>query len=149
MHTEPNPLQSVSRFLATDLVRLDQIDGGKNMATRVKERVKIGYPGLGAKIRNARKMMNPSLSQERLGEIVGRSWMTIHRNEQDERAILYTHLEKIADATNQTMEYFLDTAPASQPVIYNVTLSGMPGESFGEWLEKFAKDAIVSGEPNL
>lgn len=117
------------------------------MATRVKEKVKIGYPGLGAKIRNARKMVNPSLSQERLGEIVGRSWMTIHRHEQDERVILYTDLMKIADATNQTMEYFLDTAPASQPAIYNVTMTGALGETFGQWLDKFAKDAVIAGGP--
>ncbi len=57
----------------------------------INPNIKVGMPGLGERLREART--GAGLSQEKLSELIGISWMTVHRWEHDSRTIRYCHLE--------------------------------------------------------
>ncbi len=73
--------------------------------TRDINRIKVAYPGLGLKIRRLR--LEKTLSQERLAERLGISWMTVHRWERDERGIRYIILLQLAGIFEVSISYLL------------------------------------------
>lgn len=60
----------------------------------INPNIKVGMPGLGERLREART--GAGLSQEKLSELIGISWMTVHRWEHDSRTIRYCHLEAVS-----------------------------------------------------
>lgn len=77
------------------------------MATMQKEKVKVGYPGLGWKMKMARIAVRPYLSQEHMAEKLGVSWMTVHRWEHDQRVLPYETLVGFAAACGVGVDVFL------------------------------------------
>lgn len=75
------------------------------MVERKIEETKVAYPGLGERMRKARHQTG--LSQEAVALRVGCSWMTIHRQETNSRAVKYKQLMKIADVYQVDMDRFL------------------------------------------
>ncbi len=59
----------------------------------INPNMKVGMPGLGKRIREARR--NARLSQEALAEHLGVSWMSVHRWEHDIRPIKYFQLAAV------------------------------------------------------
>jgi len=66
---------------------------------------RIGLPGLGARLRDARKGVR--MSQERVGQAIGVSWMTVHRWEHDQRTIKEDKLEQISELYAKPVRWFL------------------------------------------
>lgn len=66
---------------------------------------RIGLPGLGLKIKEARKAVG--WSQERLAEELGVSWMTVHRWEHELRTVSRDKLGALALATERPLTWFL------------------------------------------
>ena len=60
----------------------------------INQKIKIGMPGLGARLRRARTA--GGFTQEALAERLEVSWMTVHRWEHDLRPIAYGLLRKIS-----------------------------------------------------
>lgn len=66
-------------------------------AENVREKVmpKIWTPGQGERLRAARRPTG--FSQEKVAELVGCSWMTVHRWEMDKRGVDETRFAKVAE----------------------------------------------------
>ena len=78
-------------------IRNDLLNYGENM--------KISIPGLGNRLRRARN--GTGLSQEAVAELIGVSWMTIHRWERSQRAVPAHLLNKLCDLYNKPIRWFL------------------------------------------
>jgi len=66
---------------------------------------RIGLPGLGARLRDARKAAH--MTQEGVARAVGVSWMTVHRWEHEQRTINENKLEQISDLYGKPVRWFL------------------------------------------
>ncbi len=89
------------------------------MATKQPEDVRVGYPGLGIRMKAARSGVRAGgrfMSQERMGEILGVSWMTVHRWEDDERTIKYGLLVRFAEACGLYPSHFILVNPKALEV---------------------------------
>ena len=75
------------------------------IVTSENNKLKIGYPGLGIKIRNHRR--RAKYSQITLAEKLGISWMTVLRWERYDRTIELGMLEKVAVLFNVDLDYML------------------------------------------
>lgn len=61
----------------------------------IDPKMKVGMPGLGARIRDARKAAG--YTQDSLAEYLDVSWMSVHRWERDQRPVSYGHLAKLSE----------------------------------------------------
>ncbi len=66
---------------------------------------RIGFPGLGDRLRRARD--EAALTQEVVAEIIGVSWMTVHRWERGERTVPEIKLKRLCDLYGKTATWFL------------------------------------------
>lgn len=66
---------------------------------------KIGLPGLGARLKDARHGVG--MTQEAVAENIGVSWMTVHRWEHEQRTISEDKLERISKLYGKPMRWFL------------------------------------------
>ena len=69
------------------------------------ESMRISIPGLGSRLRRARN--STGLSQEAVAELMGVSWMTIHRWERSHRAVPEHLLNKLCDLYDKPIRWFL------------------------------------------
>jgi len=67
--------------------------------------MRISMPGLGGRLRRARNATG--LSQEKVAERIGVSWMTVHRWERSHRAISDHLLDKLCELYNKSIRWFL------------------------------------------
>ena len=67
--------------------------------------MKISLPGLGGRLRRARKATG--LSQEGVAGKIGVSWMTVHRWERSQRSISDDLLGQLCDLYNKPLRWFL------------------------------------------
>ena len=67
--------------------------------------MKISIPGLGNRLRRARN--GTGLSQEAVAELIGVSWMTIHRWERSQRAVPDHLLNKLCGLYDKPIRWFL------------------------------------------
>ncbi|PKB73472.1 MAG: hypothetical protein BZY75_01630 [SAR202 cluster bacterium Io17-Chloro-G7] len=74
----------------------------KNDLMRIK---KIGLPGLGPRLKEARNKVG--MTQEAVAETIGVSWMTVHRWEHEQRTISEDKLERLSQLYGKTMRWFL------------------------------------------
>ncbi|MDA0735157.1 MAG: helix-turn-helix transcriptional regulator [Chloroflexi bacterium] len=86
--------------------------------------MRISIPGLGSRLRRARN--ETGLSQEKVAEKIGVSWMTVHRWERSQRAVPDHLLDKVCELYNKPIRWFLtleegDLEQESKPA------SGAPG----------------------
>ena len=82
----------------------------------INPQIKVGMPGLGKRLREARR--NAGLSQEALAEHLGVSWMSVHRWEHDIRPIRYYQLVAVSrrcDADIGVLVPGLQAEPAEPP----------------------------------
>lgn len=66
---------------------------------------RIGLPGLGARLKDARHGVR--LTQEAVAESIGVSWMTVHRWEHEQRTISEDKLERISKLYGKSVRWFL------------------------------------------
>ncbi len=66
---------------------------------------KIGLPGLGARLKDARNRVG--MTQEAVAETIGVSWMTVHRWEHEQRTISEDKLERLSQLYGESMRWFL------------------------------------------
>ncbi len=66
---------------------------------------RIGLPGLGARLKDARHGVG--MTQEAVAETIGVSWMTVHRWEHEQRTISEDKLERISKLYGKSMRWFL------------------------------------------
>ncbi len=66
---------------------------------------RIGLPGLGARLRNARHGVG--LTQEAVAGAIGVSWMTVHRWEHDQRTISEDKLGRLSELYGRPVRWFL------------------------------------------
>ncbi len=64
--------------------------------------IKIAYPGLGKKIKFYRKRLG--YTQGKLGDLLGLSWMTVHRWERDQRGVKLSMLEKVSQVLDTNLK---------------------------------------------
>ena len=67
--------------------------------------MRISIPGLGGRLRRARN--GTGLSQETVAELIGVSWMTVHRWERSQRAVPDQLLKKLSDLYDKPIHWFL------------------------------------------
>ena len=67
--------------------------------------IKIGFPGLGARLKYSKLAVGAS--QEAIAKSVGVSRMTVHRWERGERTISEDHLRHLSRIYGQAIEWFL------------------------------------------
>ena len=67
--------------------------------------MRIGFPGLGDRLRSARDEVR--LSQEAVAEMVGVSWMTVHRWEHGQRTISDEKLARLSEIYGKDVRWFL------------------------------------------
>ncbi len=67
--------------------------------------MRISIPGLGGRLRRARN--GTGLSQEKVAERIGVSWMTVHRWERSQRAIPDHLLDKLCELYDKPIRWFL------------------------------------------
>lgn len=67
--------------------------------------IKIGFPGLGARLKYSRLAVGAS--QEAIAKLVGVSRMTVYRWERGERTISEEHLRHLSRIYGQALEWFL------------------------------------------
>ena len=67
--------------------------------------MRISIPGLGGRLRRARN--GTGLSQEKVAERIGVSWMTVHRWERSQRAVPDRLLNKLCDLYDKPIRWFL------------------------------------------
>ena len=67
--------------------------------------MRISIPGLGGRLRRARN--GTGLSQEKVAERIGVSWMTVHRWERSQRAIPDYLLDKLCELYDKPIRWFL------------------------------------------
>ena len=67
--------------------------------------MRISIPGLGGRLRRARH--ETGLSQEKVAEQIGVSWMTVHRWERSQRAVPDHLLDRVCELYNKPMRWFL------------------------------------------
>ena len=67
--------------------------------------MRIGFPGLGDRLRVARDQAG--LSQEAVAELVGVSWMTVHRWEHGQRTIADEKLTRLGEIYGKSVRWFL------------------------------------------
>ena len=67
--------------------------------------MRISIPGLGGRLRRARN--GTGLSQEKVAERIGVSWMTVHRWERSQRAVPDHLLDKLCDLYDKPIRWFL------------------------------------------
>ena len=82
--------------------------------------MKISIPGLGDRLQRARK--DARISQTRVAEMIGVSWMTVHRWERSQRMILDATLERLCEIYNRPLRWFLtledgDLEPVTGPSV--------------------------------
>ena len=66
---------------------------------------KIGLPGLGGRLRDARN--EAGLTQEAVAESIGVSWMTVHRWEHDQRTISEDKWNSLCQLYGKTLRWIL------------------------------------------
>ena len=67
--------------------------------------MKYSIPGLGGRLQRARK--ETGLSQEKVAERIGVSWMTVHRWERSQRSISEEHLGRVSELYGRPVRWFL------------------------------------------
>ena len=67
--------------------------------------MKYSIPGLGGRLQRARK--ETGLSQEKVADRIGVSWMTVHRWERSLRSISDQHLELVSELYSKPLRWFL------------------------------------------
>ena len=80
--------------------------------------MKISIPGLGGRLQRARK--DARISQTGVAEMIGVSWMTVHRWERSQRMILDATLDRLCEIYNRPLRWFLtleegDLEPVTGP----------------------------------
>lgn len=75
------------------------------MERKVTKPKRIGLPGLGARLKDARHGVR--MTQEAVAETIGVSWMTVHRWEHEQRTISEDKLERISKLYGKSMRWFL------------------------------------------
>ena len=113
---------------------------------------RIGLPGLGARLREARNKVG--MTQEAVARSIGVSWMTVHRWEHDQRTISQDRLQRISLLYGQAVRWFLtvdegDLEPpegrseAARRIYHRV--AGAP-EKYHPMLERVVDDVIAGLE---
>ena len=82
--------------------------------TAIYPQMRIGMPGLGENIRNARK--NAGLTQEELAERLGVSWMSVHRWEHGLRTIRYCQLSALSDFCDVQISALMVPGLIAEPI---------------------------------
>ena len=67
--------------------------------------MRISIPGLGGRLRRARN--GTGLSQEKVAERIGVSWMTVHRWERAQRAVPDHLLDRLCELYDKPIRWFL------------------------------------------
>ena len=67
--------------------------------------MKYSIPGLGGRLRRARNATG--LSQEKVADQIGVSWMTVHRWERSQRSISEEHLGRVSQLYDKPIVWFL------------------------------------------
>ena len=80
--------------------------------TEDNAKMRIGVPGLGMRIRSAR--WGVKLSQEKLAEQIGVSWMTIHGWERSERTPFLGKLADVARVCRVEIEWLFTYVPEEE-----------------------------------
>ena len=70
-----------------------------------EESMRYSIPGLGGRLRRARN--GTGLSQEKVADRIGVSWMTVHRWERSQRAIPEHLLDKVCELYDRPLRWFL------------------------------------------
>lgn len=118
--------------------------------------MRISIPGLGGRLRRARN--ETGLSQEKVAERIGVSWMTVHRWERSQRAVPDHLLDKVCELYNKPIRWFLtleegdleDDGPSGKvseaPAPYGRAGSGSSTDAAGRVYRKIA-DAPANYAP--
>ena len=67
--------------------------------------MRYSTPGLGGRLRRARN--GTGLSQVKVADRIGVSWMTVHRWERSQRMISEEHLNRLCDLYDRPLRWFL------------------------------------------
>ncbi len=67
--------------------------------------MKYSIPGLGARLRRARN--ETGLSQEKVADRIGISWMTVHRWERSQRGVPDDLLARVSELYDKPLRWFL------------------------------------------
>lgn len=73
--------------------------------TEVRPGLKVGWPGMGPRIRTLRR--SAEYTQEKLAEVLEVSWITVHRWEHDLRPIRYDTLFRLLEACHTDVADFM------------------------------------------
>ena len=73
----------------------------------INQKMRLSCPELGPCLRRLRNLTG--LSQEKVAERVGVSWMTIHRQERNQRGVPRWLLEKLADLYEVELDTLIPT----------------------------------------
>ena len=75
------------------------------MKCKLMKPKRIGLPGFGARLKDARHGV--SMTQEAVAETIDVSWMTVHRWEHEQRTISDDKLEQISKLYGKSVRWFL------------------------------------------
>lgn len=67
--------------------------------------MRYGIPGLGGRLRRARNATG--LSQEKVADRIGVSWMTVHRWERSQRSVPDHLLDRLCELYDRSLSWFL------------------------------------------
>ena len=111
--------------------------------------MRISIPGLGGRLRRARN--ETGLSQEKVAEQIGVSWMTVHRWERSQRAVPDHLLDRVCELYNKPIRWFLtleegdleqENGPSGKasgtPAPYGKASGGVSADAAGRVYRKIA-----------
>lgn len=107
--------------------------------------MKYSIPGLGGRLQRARK--ETGLSQEKVAEQIGDSWMTVHRWERSQRSISEEHLGRVSQLYGKPIRWFLtlEDGDLGQESESSAPVSATPaGSSAAERIRRKIADAPAS-----
>ena len=115
--------------------------------------MRISIPGLGGRLRRARN--GTGLSQEKVAERIGVSWMTVHRWERSQRAVPDHLLDKLCDLYDKPIRWFL-TLEEGDLEQENEPVDGLTSDASAAYGRKGGPDAagrfyqkISDAPPNI
>ncbi len=107
--------------------------------------MKHSIPGLGGRLRRARN--TTGLSQEKVADQIGVSWMTVHRWERSQRSISEEHLGRVSQLYDKPIVWFLtlEDGDLGQESESSGPVSATPaGSSAAERIRRRIADAPAS-----
>ena len=101
--------------------------------------MRISIPGLGGRLCRARN--GTGLSQEKVAERIGVSWMTVHRWERSQRAIPDYLLDKLCELYDKPIRWFLTLEEGD---LEQKTYQAMPPGEFRRQAALTARRAVLT-----